>query len=572
MKARAIFSGIIGGIVISVPLWLIVYYIWPSRLQRETSSSSWIEIVSYAIVISLILLTGFIASKWGWSTDREEFVISGGSSGLLIGCIAYTTIGAAAMGVMGNREILQSLQKVISGENEGVTYIIYAIASTARWTYWGFWAFIIIGFVCGSIGGILAYYYSPKGLGKIENSKGKWLYRLLAYNLVFGGYTGYIISSAVFDQLFSSVRSSIEKADFLSAILSSSTNIASFLVSMTILLLMTIPIATTLGWTIGKWKDRKNHFLSYLWLAICGLMVLCSIGSPTFDFGQYAIVLFITIAISVYAYQSSKKLQNHSQSTKHTIIDWLAYASAHGILGGTQLFAGIIPYALSTALIIIANIPHFMQNEAAEQTITSQTERLFSMTGSVGLFFILISVCIGLIIGIAVSLVRKHLFLPNYFDETPPKQHQENLLDGSFGMNDKKTSVFVSYSHADSTFVDRLVGDLRKGNIDVWIDKWAIRVGDSITDKVNEGIGSSDFLIIVLSTSSVNSKWVREEINTALIRNIEQGKQAYILPLLIEDCDLPPLLSHRRYANFKDDYTKGYLELVEAIEYRANNT
>jgi formylglycine-generating enzyme required for sulfatase activity len=129
----------------------------------------------------------------------------------------------------------------------------------------------------------------------------------------------------------------------------------------------------------------------------------------------------------------------------------------------------------------------------------------------------------------------------------------------------RKPTVFISYCHADSHFVDRLADDLKASGVDVWIDKWKIKVGDSITQKIDEGIGASDRLIVVLSRASVSSKWVREELNAATIKNVEREKHAYILPVLIEDCELPTLLQHRKYANFKDEPEQAIQELLEVI-------
>ena len=130
----------------------------------------------------------------------------------------------------------------------------------------------------------------------------------------------------------------------------------------------------------------------------------------------------------------------------------------------------------------------------------------------------------------------------------------------------KKLTVFISYSHANSQFVDWLADKLKASGIDVWIDKWMIKVGDSITQKINEGIGASDFLIVVLSRASVNSKWVREELNAALIKNVEQEMHAFIRPVLLEECEIPSLLQHRKYANFKDDPEQAFQELLEVIQ------
>jgi hypothetical protein len=132
----------------------------------------------------------------------------------------------------------------------------------------------------------------------------------------------------------------------------------------------------------------------------------------------------------------------------------------------------------------------------------------------------------------------------------------------------KKPTVFICYAHADAKFVDWLADRLNESGVDVWIDKWKIKLGDSITQRIHEGIGSSDFLIVVLSRTSVKSKWVREELNAASIRNIEEDKHAFILPLRTEECEIPMLLRHRKYANFKDDPVQAFQELLEVIRRR----
>lgn len=129
-----------------------------------------------------------------------------------------------------------------------------------------------------------------------------------------------------------------------------------------------------------------------------------------------------------------------------------------------------------------------------------------------------------------------------------------------------KPTVFISYSHADRKFIDQLVDKLQASGVAVWIDKWMIKVGDSITQRIDEGIGSSDFLIVVLSRASLKSKWVREELNAATIRNVEEEKHAFVLPILLEECEIPLLLQHRKYADFTDDPEQAFQELLEVIQ------
>jgi TIR domain len=57
--------------------------------------------------------------------------------------------------------------------------------------------------------------------------------------------------------------------------------------------------------------------------------------------------------------------------------------------------------------------------------------------------------------------------------------------------------VFVSHSSSDKGFVDRLVADLASREIPVWYDKFDLRVGDSVTGGINEGLSQSKYFLIV---------------------------------------------------------------------------
>ena len=70
---------------------------------------------------------------------------------------------------------------------------------------------------------------------------------------------------------------------------------------------------------------------------------------------------------------------------------------------------------------------------------------------------------------------------------------------------------------------------------------------------------------MVLGESSVKSDWVKKELDEAI--EIVGLKDAFILPVLLEVCEIPPLLTDRRYANFSEDLESVYKELVEAINY-----
>lgn len=121
--------------------------------------------------------------------------------------------------------------------------------------------------------------------------------------------------------------------------------------------------------------------------------------------------------------------------------------------------------------------------------------------------------------------------------------------------------VFISHASVDKPFVDRLVADLATSSIPVWYDKLDLRVGESVPGAINAGLSDSKYFAIVLSKASVASAWVREELNAALMTQVARGG-TFILPVLLEDCTIPPLLAHRRYADFRKDYSAALSELL----------
>jgi hypothetical protein len=124
--------------------------------------------------------------------------------------------------------------------------------------------------------------------------------------------------------------------------------------------------------------------------------------------------------------------------------------------------------------------------------------------------------------------------------------------------------VFLCHSSSDKPFVDRLASDLEKVNIGVWYDKWEIKVGDSLIEKIQEGIDNNDYLAIILSPESVLSEWVRRELNSALMKEIT-GKKIIVLPCLLCNCSIPSFLSEKKYADFRSSYEDGFTDLLLAV-------
>ena len=125
-------------------------------------------------------------------------------------------------------------------------------------------------------------------------------------------------------------------------------------------------------------------------------------------------------------------------------------------------------------------------------------------------------------------------------------------------------SVFISYSSKDREFVDRLAFALVAKRIKIWLDKWEMHPGDSLIDKIQDGLTESGYLLVVLSENSVESEWCKKELNSGLMREIEE-KKVHVIPIVIDDCKVPLFLKEKLYADFRNNFDAGLVELMRPL-------
>lgn len=106
--------------------------------------------------------------------------------------------------------------------------------------------------------------------------------------------------------------------------------------------------------------------------------------------------------------------------------------------------------------------------------------------------------------------------------------------------------------------------ELAERGVDVWLDEWAIQVGDSISRKVEEGLQNCKYVIVLLSPQSVASNWVDKEWRAAFSREMEKGDVS-ILPVVLAKCELPLLLRDRKYADMSESFERGLEDLSRLL-------
>ncbi len=101
--------------------------------------------------------------------------------------------------------------------------------------------------------------------------------------------------------------------------------------------------------------------------------------------------------------------------------------------------------------------------------------------------------------------------------------------------------IFVSHSHKDDAFTNRLVNDLRRAGASVWVDVADLGAGD-FQKRINDALLACEWVILVLTENALESPWVEQEVNAAL-RLKNQQRIREVIPIKASKVrkDIPPL-------------------------------
>ena len=144
--------------------------------------------------------------------------------------------------------------------------------------------------------------------------------------------------------------------------------------------------------------------------------------------------------------------------------------------------------------------------------------------------------------------------------------------------NDRDTStrdVFICHASEDKQeVVEPIVNALEGTDISYWYDKAEIKWGDSITQKVNDGLKISRFVMVVLSSDFLNKKWAQRELNAILNIQASSGEVKILLLIVGNDSreresilSQFPLLNDLLYLTWNGSTQ----EIIEALQSRLSD-
>ena len=140
----------------------------------------------------------------------------------------------------------------------------------------------------------------------------------------------------------------------------------------------------------------------------------------------------------------------------------------------------------------------------------------------------------------------------------------DRVLTARFNSSVSGKRLFVSHASSDKPFARTLCIDLVAAGHTPWLDEWAIRHGESIPSRINDGLKDANYVLLVLSPAAIQSRWVETEWAASYWEEIQCGR-VKLIPILYRDCELPSILLGKKYADFRSEYAIGFDGLVQTL-------
>ena len=115
--------------------------------------------------------------------------------------------------------------------------------------------------------------------------------------------------------------------------------------------------------------------------------------------------------------------------------------------------------------------------------------------------------------------------------------------EGAVADDDLPPSVFLSYASDDAALAKRIAVSLQANGIDTWWVRWCIAAGDSLRQKIDEGLSGCTHFLVLLTPQSIDKPWVNQEMDAGLVRKLSNACRFLPVRHQLPAGKLPPLLS-----------------------------
>ena len=129
----------------------------------------------------------------------------------------------------------------------------------------------------------------------------------------------------------------------------------------------------------------------------------------------------------------------------------------------------------------------------------------------------------------------------------------------------QQITVFLIHAHQDKETVFKIYQRLFKDGFDVWLDSEKLEPGQNWQREIRKAILKSDAVLVCLSQNFNEQHGYRhEELKLALEKAKLLDDRVFIIPVRIEDCDMPECLKHLHRVDLFEPL--GYKKMIGALQ------
>ena len=102
--------------------------------------------------------------------------------------------------------------------------------------------------------------------------------------------------------------------------------------------------------------------------------------------------------------------------------------------------------------------------------------------------------------------------------------------------------VFLSYGGEDAVIARTIAAQLQAHGVETWFAEWDLFAGDSLRQKIDDGIAKCSHFVALLTRTSKHKPWVNVELDAGLSRKIGGNAKMIVLRYQLQASELPPTL------------------------------
>lgn len=122
--------------------------------------------------------------------------------------------------------------------------------------------------------------------------------------------------------------------------------------------------------------------------------------------------------------------------------------------------------------------------------------------------------------------------------------------------------AFLCHASENKPLARRIASSLYQNGIPTFFDEWEILAGDSIRQRIDQGLSSCTHFIVLLTPESIVKSWVNAEMDAAFVMKVEGTSKFIPLRFALPHKALPPLLKALLSPELTEE---GYDDQIKAL-------